>query len=89
LVPLPRKNLPEAAALPILKPVATFKVPVKSATELMVWELIRPEVIAPVFSEVERRFVDDAVVAKKFVVVAEVPVAFTKVKFWRVVEPAR
>jgi hypothetical protein len=28
-----------------------------------------------------KRFVDDAVVAKKLVVVAEVPVAFTKVKF--------
>ena len=31
-----------------------------------------------------KRFVLDAVVEKKFVVVAEVPVAFTKVKFWRV-----
>ena len=30
------------------------------------------------------RFVDDAVPAKKFVVVALVPVALTKVKFWRV-----
>ena len=29
----------------------------------------------------ENRFVDEAVVAKRFVVVAEVPVAFTKVKF--------
>ena len=37
----------------------------------------------------EKRFVLDAVVAKKFVVVAEVPVAFTKVKFWRVDEPVR
>lgn len=34
-----------------------------------------------------KRLVDEAVVEKKFVVVAEVPVAFTKVKFWRVVEP--
>ena len=34
-----------------------------------------------------KRLVDDAVVEKKFVVVAEVPVAFTNVKFWRVVEP--
>lgn len=36
---------------------------------------------------VVKRFVEDAVVAKKFVVVAEVPVAFMKVKFWRVDEP--
>ena len=34
-----------------------------------------------------KRFVDEAVVAKKLVVVAEVPVAFTKVKFWRVLDP--
>ena len=63
---------------------------------------------------VEKRFVDEAVVLKKlvvvafpttaevadstpkfaeeekrFVVVADVPVAFTKVKFWRVDEPVR
>lgn len=31
---------------------------------------------------------NDRFVAKKFVVVAEVPVAFAKVKFWRVVEPS-
>ncbi len=35
----------------------------------------------------KKRFVVDAVVEKKFVVVALVPVAFTKVKFWRVDEP--
>ena len=35
----------------------------------------------------EKRLVELAVVAKKFVVVALVPVAFLKVKFWRVVEP--
>ncbi len=40
------------------------------------------------------RFVVDAVVENKlvenrFVVVAELPVAFTKVRFWRVVEPVR
>ena len=38
---------------------------------------------------VEKRFVEEAVVAKKLVVVAEVPVALTKVKFWRVEEPVR
>ena len=32
----------------------------------------------------EKRFVEEAVVEKKFVVVAWVPVAFLKVKFWRV-----
>ena len=35
----------------------------------------------------EKRLVELAVVAKKLVVVALVPVAFLKVKFWRVVEP--
>ena len=43
--------------------------------------------IAPVESVVEKRLVELAVVAKKFVVVAEVPVALTKVKFWRVLDP--
>ena len=38
----------------------------------------------PTFKSDEKRLVDDAVVEKKFVVVAEVPVAFRKVKFWRV-----
>ncbi len=33
------------------------------------------------------KFVEKSVVANKFVVVADVPVAFTKVKFWRVDEP--
>ena len=40
-----------------------------------------PEVISPVLSEVEKRLVLEAVVEKKLVVVAEVPVALTKVKF--------
>jgi hypothetical protein len=35
------------------------------------------------------KFVPEMLVAKKFVVVAEVPVALTKVKFWRVDEPVR
>jgi len=39
--------------------------------------------------EVKKRFVVEALVAKKLVVVAEVPVAFRKVKFWRVDEPVR
>ena len=36
---------------------------------------------------VKKRLVVEAVVAKRFVVVAREPVALTKVKFWRVVEP--
>jgi len=40
----------------------------------------------PKFIDAAKRFVLDAVVLKKLVVVAEVPVAFVKVKFWRVVE---
>ena len=39
--------------------------------------------------EVPNRFVEEAVVAKKLVVVALVPVALTKVKFCRVDEPVR
>ena len=35
----------------------------------------------------EKRLVDEAVVEKKLVVVAEEPVAFKKVKFWRVEDP--
>ena len=35
----------------------------------------------------EKRLVDEAVVEKRLVVVAEVPVAFWKVKFCKVVEP--
>ena len=36
---------------------------------------------------VKKRFVVEALVAKRFVVVAEVPVAFMNVKFWMVEEP--
>jgi len=69
-------------------------VPVKLAAEEIVWSLIRPEVIGPavrvpMLPEVEKRLVDEAVVEKRLVVVAEVPVALMKVKFWRVEEPVR
>ena len=37
--------------------------------------------MSPVLSVVEKRFVDEAVFEKKLVVVADVPVAFTNVKF--------
>ena len=40
-----------------------------------------PAVIVPIVAFVPKKFVDDAVVAKKFVVVAAVPVAFWKVTF--------
>ena len=50
-------------------------------------EVIRPAVRLPIFPEVEKRLVEEAVVAKKLVVVAEVVVELIAVKFWRVVEP--
>jgi hypothetical protein len=51
-------------------------------------KLIRPPLIVrlPRLPVVANRLVEEAVVAKLFVVVAAVPVAFTKVKFWRVEE---
>jgi hypothetical protein len=48
-----------------------------------------PTVRVPMLAAVAARFVEEAVVAKKLVVVAEVPVALRKVKFWRVLEPVR
>ena len=42
---------------------------------------------APMFPVVAKRLVDEAVVAKKLVVVALVPVALVNVKAWSVVEP--
>ena len=42
--------------------------------------------VPPTVRSEEKRFVEDAVVEKKLVVVAEVPVAFEKVKFWKVEE---
>jgi hypothetical protein len=44
------------------------------------------EVRFPILPVVEKKLVDDAVVANILVEVAELPVAFTKVKFWRVEE---
>jgi hypothetical protein len=52
-------------------------VPVRVAAEEMVWPL---RVVA-------KRLVEEAVVAKKLVVVAEEEVELEAVKFWRVVEP--
>ena len=53
-------------------------------------KVARPvEVKLPPLAVVKKRLVEDAVVEKKLVVVAEVPVALVKVKFWRVVELVR
>lgn len=69
----------------VVRPLVTFNVPVRLARAEIVWPLMVPFAISdPVVKFVEKRLVDDAVVAKKFVVVAELPVAFTKVKFWSV-----
>ncbi len=70
-----------------VKPAVAVTVPVKLAAEEIVWPLISPEVTTPRLELVLKRLVDDAVVEKKFVVVAWVPVALTKVKFWRVEDP--
>jgi hypothetical protein len=76
----------------VVRPEVTLRVPVRLAADEIVWPFRRPAVITPawmfpVLSDVEKRLVDEAVVAKKLVVVALVPVALTKVKFWRVEEP--
>ena len=65
----------------------TFRVPVKLAAEEMVWPFTVPEVILPKVAAVAKRLVVDAVVEKRLVVVAWVPVAFTKVKFCKVEDP--
>lgn len=44
--------------------------------------------VLPKVAKVPKRFVEDAVVAKKLVVVALVLVEFNAVKFWRVEEPS-
>lgn len=50
-------------------------------------EVNGPTVRDPTLPFVEKRLVEEAVVAKKLVVVAAEPVAFINVKFCRVVEP--
>jgi len=69
------------------RPPVTVRVPVKLAAAEIVWLLMLPEVMTPVLREVENKFVLEALVEKKFVVVALVPVAVVKVKDWRVEEP--
>ena len=82
-----RVELPESSRFESeVKPAVAVKVPVKLAAELIVWELIKPEVMAPVdrepvevmlpvFKEVAKRLVEEAVVEKKLVLVALVVVA--------------
>ena len=48
---------------------------------------MRPAVTAPRLAFVAKRFVEDAVVAKKLVLVLFEVVELSAVKFWRVVEP--
>lgn len=74
-----------------LVPVAVAKVKfwrVEEALAIILLNVPVPETMnVPPVPVVKKRFVDDAVVAKKDVVVALVPVAFRKVKFCKVVEP--
>ena len=62
---------------------------VSSSTETLPHGVVEPILSVPNCEAVAKRFVLEAVVEKKLVVVAEVPVAFTKVKFCRVLEPVR
>jgi hypothetical protein len=62
----------------VVRPLVTLRVPVRLAALEIVWPFIVPEVMLPVLREVEKRLVEEAVVAKKLVVVAEVPVALVK-----------
>ena len=62
-------------------PFVAVRVPVKFALDEIVCPLISPAV-----KTVAKRLVEEAVVAKKLVVVALVEVEFSAVKFWRVDE---
>ncbi len=70
----------------MVRPLPTFKVPVKFADDEIVCPLINPEVIAPTLigPAVKPDAVSEPIEAlfeKRLVVVALVPVAFTKLKF--------
>ena len=67
----------EVMVCPLIKPEVivfepAFRAPLNT---------VAPKVETPAFRIVANRFVEDAVVAKKLVVVADVPVAFRNVKF--------
>ena len=68
--------------VPELSSVSQPKVPPVQVRTLLLVQAVRP---APLKDAV-KRLDDEAVVEKRLVVVAEVPVAFRKVKFWRVEE---
>jgi hypothetical protein len=63
------------------------RVPITAEVPFKTAPLTTPPVRTLTPMVVAKRFVEEAVVAKKLVVVAEVPVALMKVKFWRVLEP--
>ena len=69
----------------LLSPVKFWKVDDAVARRLVVVR-VPVRVRFPPVPIVKNEFVEDAVVEKKLVVVAEVPVALVKVKFWRVVD---
>ena len=69
------------AKVPVPEPVMFAPLTLPAVVRLPV------NVSAPPIPVVNERFVDEANEAKKLVVVALVPVAFKKVKFWRVEEP--
>ena len=76
-----------------VRPPVAVTVPVKLATLEMVCPLMRPEVTGPatrvpILPLVEKRLVDEAVVEKKLVVVAEVPVARSKERLVKSIVPA-
>ncbi len=77
----------------IVRLSAVFSVPVKLAALVIVWPLISPDVRVVIFPAVVNRFVELAVIAKKFVVVALVEMMSAKprrvVKFGSVVVAER
>jgi hypothetical protein len=102
-VPIPRRVLlPPLTKMALVKEpveVANFELACALEAQAEPVPPNKPEVIVrqpsaiprtvsePVVPEVAKRLVDEAVVAKKLVEVAEEDVELTAVKFWRVVEP--
>jgi len=72
----PIRKVPAEAVMSWL-PVPVNVIPANAPVMVVVAVVVR----VPILPLAEKRLVDDAVVEKKFVVVALVPVAFTKVKF--------
>ncbi len=83
-----------AAAVTVISPEPLKETPLmRRAVCRTVAEPALPETVPVTFpvrlpvAVVKKRFVVEAVVAKKLVVVADVPVAVVKVRAWRVEEP--